>query len=198
MATDTTTTNKCPLNLQKSLDWCQGVPELPGIKAKVYYINSQAVLGYPSLPRDEQGRATGSTLTGNFVLAEGAKFKHIDHLPSKAQVQTETQGEIPSQTIKTTLTIVHPGVGSAASDIVPSLLNQDNIFLVEDMKGKIRVVYSPIYHDSVATVAQDLGQGATGTTGTTIVITASDEVSLPTYTGKIETDEGTINDTTGA
>ncbi|PWL61026.1 MAG: hypothetical protein DBY35_06500 [Bacteroidales bacterium] len=185
--------NKICTNIQKSLAWCQGTPELPGIKKRVYFVNSQAVVEFPRLPRDEFGRATGTVYEGDFVLAEGAVFHYIDHLPAKAQVSSETQGEIPSQTFKNKVTIVHPGVGAEASDAGCSLLNQDNIFLVEDMKGNIRVIGSPLYSDAVATVAQDLGQGATGSTGTTITLEASDEVSLPTYTGKIPTEDGVIN-----
>ena len=31
-------TNNCTAGLQKSLAWCQGTPELPGIKRRLYYI----------------------------------------------------------------------------------------------------------------------------------------------------------------
>lgn len=179
--------------LQKSLDWCQGTPELPGIKRRVYYISKRAIVKWPTLPLDANGRPSAAAYTGNFTLVESAKWKYIDHLPSKAQVQTETQGEIPSQTVKETVTIVHPATGAEASAACCYLLNDDNIFLVEDMKGNIRVVGSD-YYEATATVAQDLGQGATGTAGTTIKLEATDIVSLPVYTGQIVTDDGIINE----
>jgi hypothetical protein len=43
------------------------------------------------------------------------------------------------------------------------------------------------------TVAQDLGQGATGTTSTTINAEATDVVPAPFYEGTIETEDGTID-----
>lgn len=180
-------------NLQKSLAWCQGTPEMPGIKRRVYYIAKQLIVKFPSLPLDELDRPTSATYTGNFVLEEGAKWKYIDHLPKKAEFKSETQGEVPSQTQKNTVTIVHPAVGEEAAAATCYLLNSDNVFLVEDMKGLFHVVGSE-YFDSVTTVALDFGQGETGSTGTTIVLEATDKVAVPVYKGKIEAEDGTIND----
>lgn len=184
-------------SIQKSLGWCQGTPEAPGVKKRVYYLASNQIVNWPELERDELGRPLSAEYKGDFTLAEDALWHYIDHLPSKAEVKSETQGEVPSQTFKNTITVVHPAVGADASAAGCYLLNTDNVFLVEDMKGNYRVIGSP-YYDAVATVAQDLGQGATGTTGTTITLEASDIVSQPVYKGKIVTEDGTINDTAGA
>lgn len=184
-------------SIQKSLSWCQGTPEAPGVKKRVYYLASNQIVNWPELERDELGRPINAEYKGDFTLVEDAVWHYIDHLPSKAEVKSETQGEVPSQTFKNTITVVHPAVGADASAAGCYLLNTDNVFLVEDMKGNYRVIGSP-YYDAVATVAQDLGQGATGTTGTTITLEASDIVSLPVYNGKIVTEDGTINDTAGA
>ncbi|MCI9173292.1 hypothetical protein [uncultured Duncaniella sp.] len=181
-------------SIQKSLGWCQGTPEAPGVKKRVYYISTNQIVGWPQLERDENGRPISAAYKGDFTLAEDAVWHYIDHLPNKAEVKSETQGEVPSQTIKNTISIVHPAVGAEAAAASCYLLNTDNVFLVEDMKGNIRVIGSP-YYDAIATVAQDLGQGSTGTTGTTITLEASDIVSLPVYSGKIVTEDGTINDT---
>jgi len=43
-----------------------------------------------------------------------------------------------------------------------------------------------------STVAQDLGQGATGTTSTTLSVEATDECPAPFYEGKIDTEDGII------
>lgn len=189
--------NNACTSLQQSLSWCQGTPELPGIKRRVYYISKNYIVKWPELPMDELGRPTSAVYTGSFELAEGAKWHFIDHLPGKAEFKSETQGEVPSQTQKNTVTIVHPAVGEEAAAATAYLLNADNVFIVEDMKGNYRVVGSP-YYDSVTTVAQDNGQGATGTTGTTIALEASDIVANPFYKGKIVTEDGTINDAAAA
>ena len=179
------------LNLQKSLGWCEGTPVLPGIRKRLYYIAKSFIVKWPTLATDENGRTTTATYSGNFTLAADASWKYIDVLPSKSQVQSESQGETPSQTQLNTLTAVHPGVGEDATAAAAYLNNCDNVFLIQDMKGAFRVVGSEMY-DSVTTVAQDLGQGATGTASTTITCKATDVVAAPFYKGEIITEDGSI------
>ncbi|MBR0195413.1 MAG: hypothetical protein IJQ32_04165 [Paludibacteraceae bacterium] len=179
-------------NLQRSLNWCQGTPELPGIKRRIYYLAKSEIVKWPTLPVDENGRPTSAVYQGNFTLAADASWKHIDVLPDKCQVTSEAQGEVPSQTQLNKLTAVHPAVGPEASAAAAYINNTDNVFLVEDMRGKFRVIGSDKWNTK-ATVAQDLGQGATGTTSTTINAEASDVVPAPFYEGEIITETDTIN-----
>ena len=157
---------KCT-SIQKYLGWCQGTPELPGVKRRIYFLAKSFILGYPQLPLDELGRATSAILTGEYTLAADAKWKYIDILPDKSQLTSEAQGELPSQTQLNKLVAVHPGVGAEASAAAAYINNTDNVFIVEDMKGNYRVLGNDKW-TTKATVAQDLGQGATGTTSTTI------------------------------
>lgn len=183
-------------SIQQSIGWCQGTPELPGIRRRLYYIAKSDVVKFPELPRDDRGRVTASTLGGSFALAAEAKWHYIDILPNKSQLTSEAQGEMPSQTQLNKLTAVHPGVGAEASAAAAYLNNADNVFIVEDMKGNFRVLGNDKW-ETKTTVAQDLGQGATGTTSTTISVEATDEVPAPFYTGEIVTEEGTINEAVG-
>ena len=185
--------NTCTKVQQKSVSWCQGTPELPGIKRRIYYIAKSFIVSWPTLPKDAAGRPTSAMYTGSFVLAADATWKHIDVLPDKCQVTSEAQGEVPSQTQLNKLTAVHPSVGEEASAAAGYINNSDNVFLVEDMKGKFRVIGSDLYNTK-ATVAQDLGQGATGTTSTTINAEATDVVPAPFYEGEIVTEDGIINE----
>jgi len=178
--------------IQKSLGWCQGTPELPGIKRRLYYIAAGLVVTYPTLPRDEFGRATSAELQGEFVLAADAVWKYIDILPDKSQLTSEAQGELPSQTQLNKLTAVHPGVGPEASAAAAYINNSDNIYIVEDMKGNYRVLGNDKW-PAKSTVAQDLGQGATGSTATTITVEVTDEVPAPFYRGSLETEDGAID-----
>lgn len=95
MAT-TTTKGKCT-SIQQSLGWCQGTPELPGVKRRIYYLAKSLIVGFPLLPRDELGRPTSAILIGSFTLAADAKWKHIDILPDKSQLTSKAQGELPSK-----------------------------------------------------------------------------------------------------
>ena len=183
-------------SIQKSLGWCQGTPELPGVKRRIYFIAKSFIVGFPQLPRDELGRSTSAVLVGDFVLMADATWKYIDILPDKSQLTSEAQGELPSQTQLNKLVAVHPGVGKEASAAAAYINNTDNVFVVEDMKGNYRVLGNDKW-TTKATVAQDLGQGATGTTSTTINVEATDEVPAPFYVGKLDTEDGEIDCATG-
>ena len=176
-------------SIQKSLGWCQGTPELPGVKRRIYFLAKSFILGFPQLPL---GRATSAILTGEYTLAADAKWKYIDILPDKSQLTSEAQGELPSQTQLNKLVAVHPGVGAEATAAAAYINNTDNVFVVEDMKGNFRVLGNDKWQTK-ATVAQDLGQGATGTTSTTINVEATDEVPAPFYVGTLETEDGDID-----
>lgn len=179
------------INLQQSLGWCEGTPSYPGIRRRIYYIAKSFILKWPTLPKDENGRITASVYDGNFVLAADASWKYIDILPSKSQLKSDPQGEIPSQTQKNTLTAVHPGTGKEASAATAYLNNSDNVFLVPDMTGNYRVVGSELF-EAVTTVTQDLGQGATGNAATTITCEATDVAPAPFYPGEIVTEDGVL------
>lgn len=191
MATTTPTKSKCT-SIQKSLGWCQGTPELPGVKRRIYYLAKSLIVGFPQLPRDELGRPTSAILNGSFTLVADAKWRYIDILPDKSQLTSEAQGELPSQTQLNKLVAVHPGVGAEASAAAAYINNTDNVFVIEDMKGNFRVLGNDKW-STKATVAQDLGQGATGTTSTTINVEATDEVPAPFYIGTLETEDGDID-----
>lgn len=188
--------SKCT-SIQKSLGWCQGTPELPGVRRRIYYIAKSEIVKYPDLPRDELGRAQSAILAGSYELAADAKWKYIDILPDKSQLTSEAQGELPSQTQLNKLTAVHPGVGAEASAAAAYINNTDNIFIVEDMKGNYRVLGNDKW-TTKATVAQDLGQGATGTTSTTINVEVTDEVPAPFYVGTLDTEDGEIDCSNGS
>lgn len=179
-------------NLQKSLSWCQGTPELPGMKRRLYYISKGFIVKFPKLPRDEHGRITSAEYEGDFTLAADAKWKHIDILPDKSQLTSEAQGETPSQTQLNKLTAVHPAVGAEASAAAAYINNNDNVYIIEDMRGNYRVVGCDKW-ETKSSVAQDLGQGPTGTTSTTITVEATDECPAPFYRGIIETEDGDID-----
>lgn len=178
-------------SILKSLAWCQGTPELPGIRRRIYYIGKDQIVKWPTLNHDTRGRLVTAAYTGNFVLAADATWKYIDILPDKSQLTSEAQGEYPSMTQLNKLTAVHPGVGLEASALAAYVNNNDCVFLVETVRGKFRVVGSEAWQVK-STVAQDLGQGPTGTTSTTLSVEATDECPAPFYFGKIETEDGII------
>ena len=179
--------------IQQSLAWCQGTPELPGIKRRIYYISKDQIVSWPTLTYDALGRLTSAAYSGSFVLAADATWKFIDILTDKSQLTSDPQGEFPSQTQLNKLVAVHPSVGVEASALSAYVNNNDCVYLVETVRGKFRVVGSEKWQVK-STVAQDLGQGATGTTSTTLNVEATDECPAPFYDGEIVTEDGIINE----
>ena len=183
------TQNTCFTPLQKSLGWCQGMPVLPGIRRRLYYTSKQNIVQWPAY-------TSGSSLSfantsGNFTLKADTYWHYIDILAEKSTLTSDPQGETPSQTQLNKLTAVHPGVGQEASAVACYLNNSDNVFIVQDMSGKWRIVGSRFY-ETKTTVTQDNGQGATGTASTTINVEATDIAPSPFYAGKIVTEDGEL------
>lgn len=177
----------------KKMDWCQGKPVKPGIRRRAFIMAYDDVVKFADFERDTLGRATSATYNGGHTFREGAKFLVIDHLPDKAEPKSDPQGEYPSQTFNNQLTLVHPEVGPEATAAITPFLNTDVVVLVEDMYGRFRQFGGQNWPARVAP-SQALGQGATGTSATTLTITAADEVSMPFYNGPIPTEDGTINE----
>lgn len=189
--------DSCLSEFQKSLSWCQGTPEYSGIKRRIYYIAKTGIATFPVLSTDNIGRVTSAIYEGSFVLRADRVWHHIDVLPDKCQVTSEPQGEIPSQTQLNKLEAVHPSVGEEASAAAAYLNNTDNVFIVEDIRGRFRVIGSDRW-ETKTSVKQDLGQGATGTVSTTISAEASDVVPAPFYQGDIIVEDGVYKYENGA
>ena len=182
--------------IQQSLAWCQGTPELPGIKRRIYYISKDQIVAWPTLTYDALGRLTSAAYSGSFVLAADATWKFIDILTDKSQLTSDPQGEFPSQTQLNKLVAVHPSVGVEASALSAYVNNNDCVYLVETVRGQFRVVGSEKWQVK-STVAQDLGQGATGTTRTTLNVEATDECPARFSYGETVTEDGVINEDDG-
>ena len=185
-------TNSCFTPLQRSLGWCQGQPVMPGIRRRLYYTSKQNIVKWPAYSSDSGGRYSFALLTGNFALKADSYWYYIDILAEKSTLTSDPQGEAPSQTQLNKLTAVHPGVGQEASAVACYLNNSDNVFIVQDMSGLWRVVGSRFF-ETKTTVAQDNGQGATGTASTTISVEATDVCPSPFYQGTITTEEGELS-----
>lgn len=188
-----TATNKCFSTL-RDMKYCQGTPVTPGIKRRSWFISVGAIVDWPKISVDELGRPTSSVYEGVFTLAEGEKWHPLDHLPGKAEFKSETQGEEPSRTFKVSGTFIHPKIDEDAATAATSLLNTRVVVLVEDMRGKYRVIGCEKYDGALVSPSRDNGQGATGTAGTTILVEADDPVETPFYTGSIDTEDGVINE----
>lgn len=167
-------------SVQKSLAWCQGKPQYAGIRTRLYFTARSNIVQWPKIQRDTNGRLLSAVYDGDFVLAADAEWLFMDILPEKSQLTSEPQGEFPGQSQLNKLVAVHPGVELDATAAAAWFNNSHTVFLVQDIDGNVRVVGHKDYPIKV-TVAQDLGQGTTGTASTTITVEAVDDVPAPFY-----------------
>jgi len=180
---------QCP-SLQKSLDWCEGMPQYPGIRRRVYFCNKSLIVEWPELERDDFGRVASALLRGNFELAEGAFWQYLDINIDKSTVTSEPQGEAPSQTQLNKATFVHNGIDDQATAVAGLLSNADNVFVYEDTQGHFRVIGNNRWHTRTTT-NQDQGQG-TNPANTVINVEATDMIAPPYYNGYLTTEDGNV------
>lgn len=185
------TTTSCS-SLLESLDWCEGAPQLAGIRRRAYIANVADIVKFAELPKDAIGRVTSAELAGSFELVADKKWQHIDFNPESSQHTSEPQNEAPSMLQLNKLTLVHPGVGPEATRMAAAFNNSNVVVVWQDMNGRWRVTGSNLYRNKVTT-NQDNGQGATGTPSTTFNVEAYDYIPSPFYTGKLDSDEGEID-----
>lgn len=180
---------ECP-SLQKSLDWCEGMPQFPGIRRRVYFCNKNLIVAYPTLTRDDFGRVTDANYVGDFEMVENAYWQHLDINIDKSTVTSEPQGEVPSQTQLNKATFVHNGIDADATAAAGYLNNSDNVYVYEDMEGNFRVLGNDKWRTKT-TVNQDQGQG-TNPASTTINVEVTDEIAAPFYHGVLLTEDGEV------
>lgn len=178
--------------LQATIGWCEGTPEIGGLRRSVYYAMVGDIVAMPQVPVDAKKRPTSAKLTGSFVMAADCVFQRIDILPEKSRYQSDPQGEIPSQSQLDKLTLYHPSVGPEAAAACCYINNAPCIFLFQDTQGRWRVCGNknfPIKNS----VSQDGGEGVTGSPNTTISVESTNLVSFPFYEGKVDTVDGELD-----
>lgn len=177
----------------KSLEWCEGQSSIPGIKRRLYFTPASSIVTWPTLP-NAFTTAMGelATLKGNFVLAEGAKWQHMDILESKSPVSSEPQGNKPNKTFLNKATIVLPHTDAEAAGFARLANNASFVYLVETNDGDFRVIGSDVFQSETST-STALGGAVTDEKGTTLEVSCTDLAPAPFYTGPIDAEEGTIN-----
>ena len=178
--------------LEGSLAWCEGKPSLPGLRRRVYYTHKSNITNWPTLAKNSLGVPTASKYSGSFELASGKHWNYIDLIVNNSGITSDPQGEVPSQTQLNKLVAVHPGTKEEATMLAAYVNNSDVVYLVQEAAGEYRVIGNEMYQ-SKSTVNQDSGQGATGTTSTTLNVEVTDLLPAPFYVGEIVLEDGTIN-----
>lgn len=185
--------------IYESLVHCKGETVLPGLRPEAYCISKSQIVTYPKLPAFGDEGATMSTMavyTGDFGLAADAVFHKIDILDSKSNQTSSSQGEKPSKTFVVSATLKYAGNNEAAAGFCRIANADDMIFIVRQRDGKFRVIGNEMFETNV-NPSQDSGMAVTDESGTTLEISTTDVCPAPFYTGKLKTEDGTIDCSTG-
>ena len=172
----------CSVRVLGSLNWCEGSVSYAGLRRRIYYVSKSAVDSWADniVSGENIGNITG--FRNAPVLKAGKVWSCMDIVADKSQLQSEQQGEKPSKTFKNTLTAVYAGVDVDAAAVAGQILNDDVVVLVQDGDGQWRVIGNNAFPTAVS-VAQDNGQGVTGTTATTFTFECTDQTPAPFLTG---------------
>lgn len=187
-------------DLYESLDWCQGKTILPGIRSRVYYTPKRSILKWPKLPDEiaEDGKFSDlAVYKGDFVLAAGVSWRHLDVITTDSPVNCESQGEVPSVTSLNKGTFKHPGAEEEATAFARKATSDDMVYLVQQRNGKFRVIGNEMY-ETITKVKLELGAAVTDKAGTTLEVEVTDICPAPFYRGKIEIEDGTISGADGS
>lgn len=177
----------------QSLEWCEGAPNLPGIRRDVYVIAKRDIVKFPErITEYTTDMAEIAKLAGSFVLAESKTWMVLNVIVDRSPVTVETQGTKPSKSFINRATFVHPGVEEEAAAFCALANNDDYVYIIQTKPGKYRVIGNDMYQTET-NPSQNLGATATDEIGTTLEVSVTDSIPAPFYEGQIETPDGIIN-----
>lgn len=180
----------------KSLGWCAGKTNLPGIRRRLYFIPKRDIVTWPTRPEtDAADLSKIASYVGSFTLGATAKWGYIDVLTKKSPVTCESQGEYPSKTFINKGTFVHAGVEEEATAFAAAANNDDYVYIVETTNKKYRVLGNDLFETDTKP-SLNFGQEGGADIGTTINVEVTDTCPAPFYVGEIITEDGTINPVT--
>lgn len=186
-------------NLYNSLAWCTGRRVLPGIRKRLYYIPKSDIVKWPVLPNAPEKDGNISeivTYKGDFTLAADAKWRYIEVVTGESPVSSEAQGEMPSQTSLNKGTFKYPSIEEEATAFAKQANNDDLVYCYQSAGGRYRIIGNEMYLTTTK-VKQEHGATVTDKAGTTIETECTDLCPPPFYTGKLLTEEGELDCSTG-
>ena len=188
--------NKCNglPTLTESLTHCQGSRVQPGLRNHMYYIAKRDIVKWPKRLNISDSGATMeklATLNGDFVLKADKKWKRIDLIDSKGQMESDLTGEYPSKLYENKATLTFPGIEEDVTGFCQLAAEDHFVFIIVQRNGKCRLLGSEMY-DTEVKPKLSTGEGYSGG-GTVIEITSRDISPAPFYAGIVEVDEGKIS-----
>lgn len=189
------TSTSCVSNVYDSLRYCQGKTVLPGIRNHVFALPASDIVTWPTLPETGEQSAIAS-YAGDFELKSDVKWKRIDLVANKGQIEYEVQGEKPGCTFLNKITVIHPGNSASALGFARKAVQDNLVFLVPQRDGSYRVLGNKYFETEVKPKGST-GESITDSNTSDLEIQVTDICPAPYYPGVIETEDGDIDGKTG-
>lgn len=187
--------NKCTTkNIYESIDACPGKKNMPGIRRRLYYIPKTDIANWPELPEvggNESSMKDLAVLKGDFTLAEGKFFRHIDLKDEASNVTFESVGENGTKLFNNQANAIVVGQSDEVKGFARQAVNEDLVYVYQNRNGSFAVIGNEAFTCQTAP-SGDTSAESTGASTTTLAINCYDECPVPTYVGKLpisETDQ---------
>lgn len=197
MSDNVTIANKCTSDkdLYENIGFCVGQSSLPGIRPHFYYIKRSKIVKFPKpgdMNADGANLESVVTITEDFQLAEGAKFKKVELVEGESEPSCEPQGAEGSKSFVNRIALVVPGTQKKVTGLIKMLNNDDVIIAYPQRDGAIRIIGNEMFRVQLE-LGQNAGKAVTDAAQTTINASVSDVNPAPFYEGVIKTDDGDID-----
>lgn len=189
------------MNTFKNLDFIGGGANPSGIKPIAYVVPKSEITAFPVMA---DAPTTAAELAGykadsDFELVTGSKFRTIYSTQGVGKVEVEMSGEDDCQCFTNKATLKYPDIDDAGKAYLNASLNSSMVAVVPHYtKGGVRyAVIGGRDFDAKVTNKANSGDKPGSAKGIDIEISAPDYWALPNYNGVIETDNGSLNCSTG-
>lgn len=176
-----------------NLDWVDGQVSVPGIYAKLWYVEKSKITAWPQFAAAPASAEAEVLLAGNFTLEALALWKRINCIDIKSEPSSEQQGEIRCKTYSNKLKVVTSLTDVESTAFAKLAANTDLVYIYQERDGgAFRVCGSEKFLTDTK-VSQNTGGSPTSEKGTTLEIEATDVCPFPFYDGLITDDAGEVN-----
>lgn len=184
-------------DLYEDLPSCRGQKSLPGTRNHMFMIRKANITKWPTRPGDDAATLEDiAKLKGDFELEADKKWLKIELVPNQNNIASERIGTYGSYLFRSTYTAVVPGSEEKQTALAAEVLNDDCVFLVPQRNGKYRLIGNDMFNCDVSP-ALATGSSTEDTNAITFTITCEETIPAPFYTGKIATNDGEIDGSTG-
>lgn len=168
------------------LDYLRNKPNIPGIKAYVYFAPKADILTWPTLAAAPASLADlGQYAAGNIVMKTGKQFFKIGTVSQKGKADSETQGEAGSQSFVNKLTFQASSLEPAYVGFASKAIYDDLVYIVVDAFTGVKRMMGNEEFETVTKVTATTGDSPTSSKGLTVTAEVPDIAPLLIYQGEI-------------